>query len=89
VPKYISECWKKANPGDEVGKVVISKQKYVLLRSMLIIWCDFFGSFYIEYAYYCFLWCLTILTTQYCAVCGTVCGMCWHKISRDVFTSIM
>lgn len=27
VPKYISECWKKASPGDEVGKVVISKQK--------------------------------------------------------------
>ena len=29
VPKYMSECWKKARPGDEVGKVVISKQKYV------------------------------------------------------------
>lgn len=27
VPKYISECWKKAGPGEEVGKVVISKQK--------------------------------------------------------------
>lgn len=27
VPKYISQCWKKAKPGDEVGKVVISKSK--------------------------------------------------------------
>lgn len=27
VPKYISECWKKAKAGDEVGKVVISKSK--------------------------------------------------------------
>jgi len=31
VPKYISECWKKARPGDEVGKVVISKSKLVVL----------------------------------------------------------
>jgi transcription initiation factor TFIIF subunit beta len=27
VPKYMSECWQKANPGDEVGKVVITTTK--------------------------------------------------------------
>jgi len=25
VPKYMSECWKNANPGDEVGKVTITE----------------------------------------------------------------
>jgi len=29
VPKYMSECWKKAKPGDEVGKVVISTTRSV------------------------------------------------------------
>lgn len=27
VPKYVSDCWKKAGPGSEVGKLVINKTK--------------------------------------------------------------
>jgi len=38
MPKYISECWKKARPGDEVGKVVISKLKYVFSTTYYIVY---------------------------------------------------